>query len=407
MRNALLNRLMLWLSLAGMVLAIHLWIQKARGFDQGCFGLDSHATAPAEGGCNDAGLQAASHLFGVSNAAWGYAFYFALALISFVKLLASPGWARRLHVAGEVATAGALVYSGRLVYHMGWVAHAWCVLCLTSAGLIAALFVLQAVLRVGGGYRPPEEPARTGEFRGAVAALFATLGVLLGVLLFFDRLGTRPLDAGSTGKDLERIIGEALPLFIDGARLREMRACRFDPEAPVLDLKKFIGPTTPFLGKADAVEVVVFYDPNCPHCQAYHPEFLRAVEQFKDRARFRVLPRLLWDESIPQAEALILAEGSGKYFVLWQAMFDRQPGPRQGMTTAQIAALFRELGIDATNLESRLLAAKPAVVAARAQAAAAGVNGTPALFIGGRKVWERNRSVECVGRLLDQAIRQR
>ena len=403
MNRLWINRLILWLSLAGMILALHLWVQKARGFDQGCLGLNTHpAPRLAGGGCNDADSQSASHLFGVSNAAWGYAFYFAMALVSFAKILASPKWQARLSVAGEAGVSLALLYSGYLVYQMGFVSHAWCVLCLTSTAIVAALFGLHLVLRIRGRAELLTEEACTAEFRGGVGAILGAMGVLLGVLLFVDRLGTRPLDQGSTAKELQRVVGRSLPLFIDDAKLREMRACRLDWQAPALDLRKFIGPDTPFIGKASGIPVIVFFDPNCPHCKEYEAEYLQAAERFKDRARFMILPRLLWDESLPQAEALKLAEGSGKYFELWHAMFARQPGPRSGMTTEQIRALFKEFGLDSADLEKRLGAARPVVLAMRDAAKAAGVDEVPMVFVDGQPVWSENNTPDCLGTLIDR-----
>lgn len=397
----MLHRLILWLSLAGMVLALHLWIQKARGFDQGCLGLSKPELVDTAG-CQEVGALPASHLFGVSNAAWGYAFYFGLALLSFGRIVVRQGTARRLHALGEAATAGAFLYSVYLVYQMGFVAHAWCVLCLTSAGLVTVLLALHVAIRRRGGFLPVEDAARGEELGRAAGALFAAVGVLVAVLLFVDRLGTRPLDQGSTAKEVERLVGEVLPDYIDPAKLAEMRTCRFDRDAPVLAPGVFTGPTTPFLGAAGGPEVIVFYDPNCPHCKKYHATFLRVAETYKDRARFTVLPRLLWNQSILQAEALKLAESGGKYFELWQRMFDLQPGPRKSLTLEQIAGLFRELGLDATDLEQRLEAAKPAVLAARAAVKRAGINSVPAVYIDGRNVWTMNRGEDCLGRLIER-----
>ncbi len=399
----MINRLIMWLALAGAILALHLWIQKARGFDQGCLGLDSHAAvAMTEGGCKEVGALPASHIFGVSNAAWGYAFYFALAVLSLAKILVPPTWARRLHRVGEIAVAGALLYTIYLVYEMGFVAHAWCVLCLASATIIAALAGLHVALYRRGGFQPVEESSRAGEFRIATAAIFAAAGVLIGVLLFLDRLGTRPLDQGSTRKEFLTLMGQSLPYFIDGEKLREMRACHFDWEAPPLPPGEFSGPPASYVGKADGPEVIVFYDPNCPHCRAYHEGFLRVVESYKDRARFTIRPRLLWDQSIPQVEALKLAEGSGKYLELWRIMFERQPGPKKAMTVAQIAAIFTELGLDPSNLEQRLAAERATVEDETARARAAGIDAVPAIYIGGVKVWGANQSGPCVGALIER-----
>ena len=397
----MINRLILWLSLAGMILALHLWIQKARGFDQGCLGL-SKPVFVAPQGCVEVSELPASHLFGVSNAAWVFAFYFALALISVAKMVAAPGGARRLHGISEIAVALAALYSGYLIYTMVFIAGAFCLLCLTSSLLVLTLVALHVVLRRRGGFQPIAESARGTELGLAVAGMFAATGMLVGVLLFINRLGTRPLDQGTTAQDFEQLVGQSLPLFIDRERLAEMQACRFDPWAPAIDWKKIVGPGLPFLGRPDGVSVVVFYDPNCPHCAAFHPQFLKLVERFKDRARFQVVPRSLWDLSLRQTQALKLAEPSGKYFELWQRMFERQKKAPAAMTDLEIAAQFRDLGLEASDLEKRLEGVKAAVVEAGKRVKAAGVAGLPALYIEGRRVLGPNYAADCVAKLIDR-----
>ncbi len=397
----MINRLILWLALAGMILTLHLWIQKSRGFDQGCLGLATHADVVIEKGCREVSELPGGHLFGVSNAAWGYAFYFTVALLAFGKIVSAPIWARRMHAASEVLTAVAFLYSLWLVYQMA-AAGTWCVLCLVSAGFVTLLVAAHAAVRSRGGFQPVEESARGRELGLAVGGLFAMSGVLVGVVLFVNRLGTRPLEQGTTGAEVQRLVGRALPLYIDGDRLQEMRACRFDQSGSVLDMVNFVGRDTPFVGDARALRVVLFVDPNCPHCAVYFPEFMQAAESLNERAGFTVVPLMLWETSRRQVAALRLAEGSGKYFELWRAMFKQQAGPRKGMTTEQIAVLFRELGLDTTNLEQRLAAQGPSVDRARAAAQAGGIELVPAVFIGGRQVWLGNESPECLAKLVDR-----
>lgn len=399
----MIHRLILWLSLIGMILVLHLWVQKARGFDQGCLGLNKPVFVQ-QGGCSEVSDLPASHLFGLSNAVWGYAFYFGLALISFAKILARPVWARRLHGLSEVGVLLALLYSGYLVYQMGFVAQAWCVLCVTSAALIVGLFILHVRLRWQGGFTPIPEAARGTELGLAVGGLFAASGLLVGVLLFVNRLGTRPLDQGSSARELEDAVGSALVTFIDADRLREMQACHFDGSAPELDLKGIVGTDTPFIGNPTGVPVVVFYDPNCGHCRNYHAVFLKLAERFKDRARFTVIPRVLWDRSLPAAEALLLAERSGNYFELWQRLFDRHSDEASELTSSEIATWFRELGIDTANLDQRLAAAHPMAVARRKQLTAVGVDSLPAIYIGGKRVWGPNQSEVCVAKLIEATL---
>lgn len=402
----MLNRLILWVALAGMVLALHLWVQKARDFDQGCLGLLKPEMVVTDGplGCREVSELPASHLLGVSNAAWGYALYFAVAMLSFAKILARADWARRLHALSEALVAVAFAYSAYLVFQMAAVVHAWCVLCLLSAGLVTVLFGLHVALRARGGYQPVDASSRVVELGWASGGTFAMAGLLVGVLMFVDRLGTRPLGQGDSGRELRRLVGRILPLYIEETKLQEMRPTRFEWTAPRLELANFVRPGTPFIGDAAALRVVLFVDPNCPHCREYFPEFMAAAEQLKSRAGFTVLPRVLWSESIPQVAALRLAEGSGKYFELWRAMFERQPGPRRGLSVAQIAALFQELGLDAGNLEQRIAAERPAIGAAQAAARVGGIDHAPAVYFESRQVWSASQDARSL-RILVERVR--
>lgn len=400
----MLNRLIFWISLLGMILALHLWIQKARGFDQGCFGV-SKPMYVADNGCRDVGDLPASHLLGVSNAAWGYAFYFGLALLSFAKIVATPVWARRIHGVGEAIVALALLYTGYLVYEMIAVAGTFCALCLVSAGLVTTLFVLHAMLRRRGGFQPVPVEARATELGIAVGGLFGAMGMLAVVVLFVNRLGTRPLDQGDTARELEDVVGQSLPAYIDRKHLTEVAACHYDWWAPPVDFAKIIRPGLPFLGKPGGVPVVMFYDPNCSFCAHHFPEFLELAERYKDRAVFYAVPRILWDTSRLQVQALKLAEGSGKYFELWKRMFEHQQ--KDGMNLDQIAALFRELGLPTENLADRLKAVRLEVNEDTVRIRAQGVNRLPAVYIDGRKVSNINSGATCVGRLIERELTER
>lgn len=398
----MVNRLILWLSLLGMILTLHLWIQKTRGFDQGCLGLETQVEATTVGGCQEVSKLPSSHLLGVSNAVWGYAFYFGLALLSFAKILASPDWARRLHQLGELSVALAFLYSVYLVYQMGFVAQAWCVLCTCSAALTTLLLALHLNLRRHGGFQPLSATERSREIAFSVVGLFTMSGVLVGVLLFVNKLGTRPLDQGSTGQELNRLVERALSQYIDSDHLQAVRACRFDPDAAPIDLTQFITPDTPFLGAVDGVPVVSFYDPNCGHCRRHFPKLMELVNLYGDRAKFYVVPRRLWDHSELQIAALHLAALEGRSFDLWAEYFEPANASPKGMDLAQIAAIFTKLGLSITDLASRLNALKPAVQAEWATAKAAGVKGTPSIYIDGLKVATYNDSPACMGKLIDQ-----
>jgi predicted DsbA family dithiol-disulfide isomerase len=135
--------------------------------------------------------------------------------------------------------------------------------------------------------------------------------------------------------------------------------------------------------------------------------FLRLAEKYKDRARFYVLPRVLWDLSFPQVEALKIAERSGKYFELWQRQFARQTPERSGMTVAEIAAQFRELGIDETNLDKRLADVRSTVRTERRRNLVAGINAVPAIYIDRQRVFVASQSEDCIVKLIEQALAEK
>ncbi len=403
-----LNRCILWLSLAGMILVTHLWVQQARGFDQGCLGLGSATPAVLyEGGCADETLQAAGRIFGISPAAWGYAFYFGLALVSFFKLLTPPRFACALHLMGEAAALFALLYTGYLLYVMAFVAGTFCLLCLGSALLIALLFVAHLMLRLKGGFSPPEGNERLVEWGMAGGSLFAAFGLMIGVLLFVNRLGTRPLDQGSTAEEIQRMVGRSLPRYIDAGHLAAMRACRLEPSERPLDLEELIPSPMSYRGAEDGIPVVLFFDPDCGHCTRYFHDLQPLIESHGDRARFFIVPHRLWASSEMQVNALLLASRDDLYFDLWRRMLDLRNREGEALEVETIAAVFRDLGLDAENLGDRLLDLRPTARERNASNRAAGVRGTPTIFVDGLRVPAYNQSVACLETLIERRLRLR
>jgi protein-disulfide isomerase/uncharacterized membrane protein len=375
----MLNRVVFLLSLLGMVLALHLWIQKERNFDQGCWGFGRTATASSIWeGCRAPKLQQAGSLLGVSSAAWGYAFYFAMAALAFGKCVLPAALAQRCHATAEVAVAVAFPYSTYLVYFQAFVAKAFCPLCLVSAALVTALFVIHAVQYVRGRFVPILESQRMAEVGYAAGMTFLAMGGLVALLLFVDKIGTRA-SGPATGQ--------------------------VAPVQPPLKPQEWIVADTPALGAAHGVSVVAFFDPNCPHCAGSYTTMTKLAERYKDGATIYVFPRVLWDYSMLQVQALELAKQNNKYFEMWKLQFEKRK--KGGMNLQDIETLFRELGLDTRDLEKRLAATRPAVLAQRDKAKAAGVNSTPTIFVEGAPVIGPARSEENMGKLIEQAIAAR
>jgi uncharacterized membrane protein/protein-disulfide isomerase len=402
-----LERAILGVALLGMVLAVHLWVQKARGFDQGCLGLQKPALVEPGEGCAEVALLPASHLFGVSNAAWGYAFYFAVALAAFGQLVVGAREARALHRGSAILTLGALVYSMHLVGQMAFVARTWCVLCVVSAALVATLAALHALIWRRGGVRVVDDATRPRELGWGAASLFAAMGLLVAVLLFVNRLGTRPLADGSTRAEFERQVGRVLPQFIDGAKLAELRPCRFDGTVPAIATRALVGAETPFFGAADGVEVAVFIDGNCPYCRAYYPVIRRLMASEGERAKFALVPVALSEEAVGLAAAVRLADRAGRSLAVWDALFARELSAEAALTPGELADLLRAAGVAGADLERRLTTEMAAVRELRFRLRAAGVQQAPAIYIEGRRVWGPSRGEECVRRLIDTTLKSR
>jgi uncharacterized membrane protein len=161
----MLNRLSLVIALAGMILTVHLWVQKQRGYDQGCWGLATNARLdPAlQQGCRAPELEQAAQLLGVPAVIWGYGFYFSLAALGFGKVLGTPKLAGTCQGISECLVVAALPYSAYLLYVQAFVVGAFCPLCLLSLGLVVSLAGVLIAQRRSGGFEPPPESARAQE----------------------------------------------------------------------------------------------------------------------------------------------------------------------------------------------------------------------------------------------------
>ena len=395
------NRLIFLLSLAGMVLAAHLWVQKQRNFDQGCWGVSSPgavSSAPCQGTMVEDGK-----VFGIPNAALGFAFYFAMAMLSLAKVASIGRWTALLNRLSEALAVVAFLYSGYLVYQQAAVIHAFCALCMTSAGIVVLLFMLHGVQWRYGGFLPLASKNKWPELAFAGIASFGAAGVLLGVLLFIDKLGTSPWREGRSGRELEALVGRSLPLFIDEGHLKEVSACRLDSNSQ-LDLERLLPPDMPFLGNSNGVSVVVFADPNCGSCREFHPSFLKLADRYGKIAKFYLAPRILWEYSTTQVEALGAAAKQGRYFDLWKRQFEMEKPA--GLTLADLREFFRELNLDAEHLEDQLKSVRAEVRTFERKVKTAGVTGTPTIYISGFKVSSFSQSEACLGRLIEALERR-
>ena len=402
----MLNRLVFLFSLIGMILAIHLWIQKERDFDQGCwgFGESAEAAATSPSGCRSAELEKISKFFGVSIAAWGYMFYFFVAAMAFAQLVLSARVARVCYAASEIGVALAFPYTCYLLYYQV-AAKAFCPLCIVSALLVASLFTIHVIKYRRGGFVAVSADQRAHEIGYSTGMSFVAVSALVAILLFVNHLGTRGFDEGSNAEKFTSMVGRSLPRYIEAAKLQEMKPVGFNFNIPSLRMEDWIASSTPSLGTPGKIKVAAFLDPNCPSCKGEFTMLESLAKRYHGQASFYVFSRVLWGYSLLQSQALEIARDTGKYFDLWRVQLDRQ---RQGgLDLPAIKKIFMDLNLDTADLDQRLAAALPVVKAQRDRAIAAGINGTPTIFIDGLAVDDLSRDERSLGKLIERAEQAR
>lgn len=156
------------------------------------------------------------------------------------------------------------------------------------------------------------------------------------------------------------------------------------PESPIF---KISTTDQPSLGKADApVTIVAFTDYQCPSCAAMHPELERLVKEYGDKVRLvtRDFPLSQHAEAFKAAEAAEAARDQGKYWEYIQILLRNQ----SALSVDKLKGYASELALDRTRFDSALDSGKFAESVQRdiEDGMKLGINGTPAIFINGRRV---------------------
>ncbi|HSK78504.1 MAG TPA: thioredoxin domain-containing protein [Thermoanaerobaculia bacterium] len=168
-----------------------------------------------------------------------------------------------------------------------------------------------------------------------------------------------------------------------------------------------VAATGPSQGPANApVTIVEFSDFQCPFCSRIIPTLNQVKEKYGDKVRivFRQYPLPMHAEAQKAAEASLCANDQGKFWQLHDAMFANQGA----LKVDQLKAKAAELGLNAEAFNSCLDSSKYAaqVAADMKEGSAAGVSGTPAMFVNGRFI---NGAVpfEDVASVIDDELRRK
>jgi protein-disulfide isomerase len=179
-------------------------------------------------------------------------------------------------------------------------------------------------------------------------------------------LGARLVRAGAKKDELARLVSTYYASFDKRARL---------------DVSRF-GPP---LGSPEApITIVEFSDFTCPYCQIVRPVLESFVEARKGRVKlvFKPFPIETHAGALEIAQAAEWARDQKLFWPMHDALFS-SPGSH---TPEELAAIAREAGGDPQSLLAALADGRylPRIRESQAEARAAGIKGTPSLFINGR-----------------------
>ncbi len=312
----------------------------------------------------------AGTFLGVSNIVWGFVFYFLVTLLSVLWIVAPPGVAEWVRIALGVLVGWGFLYTAYLVWYQHHVLRKYCPLCLASAFTVLSLTVVMGLT-----------------FLTDISLSIPPVVVIIATLLF--------------------VAGVLIQVFPRRMEESEEHVCGYEGELP--GWRELLEPDDPRLGPPDSPVVVVeFFDPNCPHCRALHPQLMLVLDQFADQVIFSFKPVALWEYSVPQIEALYLAYQQGRFFDMLEAQYAHARS--RGLSMEELVELARKVGMDTEafrkGLEKGLYRKK--VQESRKRAMALGVRSVPTLLINGHVVRHTSESMQaaCIARLIREALMQ-
>ncbi|MFT4604693.1 MAG: protein-disulfide isomerase [Rhodothermales bacterium] len=184
-----------------------------------------------------------------------------------------------------------------------------------------------------------------------------------------------------------------------------MGACQYDPAVPAVEnYEQLVTFSDPFSGNASSgVQVLEFFDPNCPHCQTMHPIMKRVMQTHEEKAQFFMIPFIVFPQSLPQIEALYVAAQDGKFDEMLDAQFAAQKA--SGLSISELAGLASGLGIDSTVFAQRVSRGlnRTMIASRREQIRNLGVGGVPTVMINGRLIKSEAKTVACLQEMIEAA----
>lgn len=206
---------------------------------------------------------------------------------------------------------------------------------------------------------------------------------------------------GDACKHTKRLVGTAAAMANDGAPASEiLLALSKYNQAFAAKRAKLPIDERVCTGTKDAkVTVLEFSDFECPACAAVRP-MVEGLAKTKTNARlcWSPFPLPMHAHATLAGQAALFARDGGKFWQMHDALFENQ----NNLSDESIRDLVKKLGLDVTAFNKAVTAGKyvDEMNASKEAGHAAGVDGTPTVFINGRK-YTLGFSIESLSTAID------
>lgn len=153
--------------------------------------------------------------------------------------------------------------------------------------------------------------------------------------------------------------------------------------APVTMRDKLVLDNAPRVGPIDAkVQIIEWFDYECPSCIAFHKELNEVKKQFGDQivVYYKMFPLPSHQNSLPAAKAALAAHKQGKFLELHDRLF----GDATGHTEAALLEKATNSQLDLARFRKDMDATAAQITADKAEGELIGLKGTPTILFNGR-----------------------
>jgi len=173
-------------------------------------------------------------------------------------------------------------------------------------------------------------------------------------------------------------------LFVTNSDERTVQAIRVNLQ------HEFTSAQSPTKGPSDApVTLTLFTDFECSYCARLAPVLDQVHQQYPEKVRivFKNFPLRMHRFAVPAALAGLAADDQGQFWPFHDRLFENY----NQLNAQKIEAIREELGLDAERFQARMNdpALKDLIRRDLEEGNAAGVRGTPTVFINGKKMRSR------------------